>query len=180
MINRIFLIGYMGVGKTTVGKVLSKKLGYQFIDLDNYIENRFRKTIQEIFDVKGEDKFRGIEREMLSEVATFEKVVIATGGGTPCFYDNIDVMNKQGITIYIKASVEQLVSRLLASKNVRPIIKGKSPEELKDFVKTHLAEREPFYAKADLIYLTDRLVTDNHVIITVDRITDILENIAKS
>ena len=180
MNNRVFLIGYMGVGKTTIGKVLSKKLGIQFIDLDNYIENRFRKTIQEIFDVNGEDKFRRIEREMLREVVAFENVVIATGGGTPCFYDNIDVMNKQGVTIYIKASVGQLVSRLLASKTVRPILKGKSTEELKDFVAIHLAEREAYYTKAKLTYLTDKLVTHNHVIATVDRIMELLENLPES
>lgn len=180
MINRVFLIGYMGVGKTTIGKVLSRKLGLQFIDLDNYIESRFRKTIQEIFDLKGEDEFRRIEREMLREVAAFENVLIATGGGAPCFYDNIDVMNKQGVTIYIKASVEQLVSRLLASKAVRPILKGKSTEELKDFVATHLAEREAYYAKAKLIYLTHKLVTHNHVIITVNRIKKLLEDLPKS
>ena len=115
--KRFFLVGYMGVGKTTIGKLLSKELDVEFIDLDKYIENRYRKTIQEIFAEKGEDKFRIIEREMLLEVATFHNVLISTGGGTPCFFNNMDVMNIHGVTLYIKASVDQLVSRLVASKN---------------------------------------------------------------
>lgn len=180
MVKRIFLIGYMGVGKTTIGKMLSKELGLQFIDLDNFIESRFRKTIQEIFDKKGEDKFRIIEREMLRETTAFEDVLIATGGGTPCFYDNIDVMNKQGITIYLKASVDQLVSRLLSSKNSRPIIKGKSPEELKLFVRTHLAERELYYNRAKLTYITEELVTHEHVKSTIIAIKEMLQNISGS
>lgn len=161
--DRVFLVGYMGVGKTTIGKLLSKELGMQFFDLDVYIENRYRMTIQEIFAKKGEDKFRKIEQEMLHEVATFQNVLISTGGGTPCFYDNIDFMNKQGATVYIKASVEQLVSRLLASKNVRPIIRDKSPKELYTFVTTHLAEREQYYSKAKLTYTTERLISLAHV-----------------
>ena len=127
--KRVFLVGYMGVGKTTIGKILSKELDVEFIDLDKYIENRYRKTIQEIFSEKGEDKFRIIEREMLREVSTFQNVLISTGGGTPCFFDNMEVMNRRGITVYVKASVEQLVSRLVASKNVRPIIRNKSHDK---------------------------------------------------
>lgn len=161
--KRFFLVGYMGVGKTTIGKLLSKELDVEFIDLDKYIENRYRKTIQEIFAEKGEDKFRLIEHEMLLEVATFHNVLISTGGGTPCFFNNMDVMNIHGVTLYIKASVDQLVSRLVASKNVRPIIHNKSPEELKEFVTRHLAEREVYYAKAKLTYQTDQLVSMGHV-----------------
>lgn len=172
--RRVFLVGYMGVGKTTIGKLLSKELAVQFIDLDKYIENRYRKTIQEIFSEKGEDKFRIIEREMLREVATFHNVLISTGGGTPCFFNNMDVMNRQGVTVYVKASVEQLVVRLLASKNVRPIIHNKSPEELKEFVTVHLAQREEFYSKAKLTYHTEQLVSHNHVNETIIGIKEML------
>ncbi len=170
----VFLVGYMGVGKTTIGKLLSQKMGLQFIDLDKYIESRYHKTIKDIFAVKGELKFRVIEREMLREVATFQNVLIATGGGTPCFYDNMEVMNHQGVTVYIKASVEQLVSRLLASKNVRPIIENKSPEELAEFVTTHLAERERYYSKAKITYETEILITKTHVAKSVAAIERLL------
>ena len=155
--KRVFLVGYMAVGKTTIGKLLSKELNVEFIDLDKYIVNRYSKTVQEIFAEKGEDKFRIIEREMLHEVATFQNVLISTGGGTPCFFDNMDVMNRQGVTVYVKAPVDQLVSRLLNSKNVRPIIHKKSPQELKEFVTEHLALREKYYSKATLTYQTGHL-----------------------
>ena len=133
-----------GMGKTTIGKLLSRELDVEFIDLDKFIESRYRKTIQDIFAKKGEEKFRIIEREMLREIATFQNVLISTGGGTPCFYDNMDVMNQYGTTIYVKATVEQLVSRLLASKNVRPILQNKSAQELYSFVKVHLADVRSF------------------------------------
>ncbi len=177
--NRVFLIGYMGVGKTTIGKLLSKELNLQFIDLDKHIESRYRKTIQDILAEKGESKFRIIEREMLREVSTFQNVLISTGGGTPCFYDNMDVMNQQGVTVYIKASVQQLISRLLASKNVRPIIENKSPEELVCFVKTHLGERIEFYSKAKITYQTEQLVSLAHVNETVVAIKEILQGYTK-
>ena len=173
--KRVFLIGYMGVGKTTIGKLLSKELDIEFIDLDKFIENRYRKTIQEVFAEKGEAKFRIIEREMLSEVATFHNVLISTGGGTPCFFNNMDVMNQYGVTLYIKASVDQLVSRLLVSKNVRPIIQNKSPEELKEFVKAHLVEREIYYSKAKLTYHTEQLVSIAHVDKTIKGIKEMLQ-----
>lgn len=171
----VFLVGYMGVGKTTIGKLLSKELGVKFIDLDKYIEGRYCKTIQDIFAEKGENKFRVIERDILREVAAFQNVLISTGGGTPCFYDNMDVMNQQGITVYVKASVEQLVSRLLASKNVRPIIQDKSSKELYSFVAAHLAEREEFYSSARLTYQTEQLVSLAHVNETVTAIKKMLQ-----
>ena len=173
--KRVFLVGYMGVGKTTIGKLLSKELDVEFIDLDKYIEHSYRKTIQEIFAQKGEAKFRIIEREMLREVATFHNVLISTGGGTPCFFNNMDVMNQQGVTVYVKASVDQLMSRLLASKNVRPIIHNKSPEELKEFVTAHLAEREVYYSKAKLTYRSDQLVSTGHVDETITGIKEMLK-----
>lgn len=173
--KRVFLIGYMGVGKTTIGKLLSRELDVEFIDLDKFIENRYRTTIEEIFSEEGEGKFRIIEREMLHEVASFQNVLISTGGGTPCFFDNMEVMNRQGITVYVKATVDQLVSRLLASKNVRPIIHNKSPEELKRFVTEHLAQRKNYYTKAKLTYQTERLVSQAHVKESVEAIKTMLQ-----
>ena len=99
----IIIIGYMGAGKTTVGKALAKELGVMFYDLDWYIETRMHKTVKEIFDEKGEEGFRFIEHNMLHEVAEFENVVVSCGGGTPCFFDNMDYMNQLGTTVYLKA-----------------------------------------------------------------------------
>ena len=110
--KRIFLMGYMGAGKTTVGKKLSKQLNLSFIDLDYYIEGRYHKEIRQLFAEKGEEAFRDIERRMLHEVASFEDVLISTGGGTPCFFDNMDFMNEAGTTVYLKVSVDELANRL--------------------------------------------------------------------
>ena len=117
---------------------------------------------------------------MLREIATFQDVLISTGGGTPCFYDNMDVMNQYGTTIYVKATVQQLVSRLLASKNVRPILQNKSAQELYSFVKVHLAEREEFYSKAKLTYNTERLVSEAHVNESVAAIKKMLQEYANN
>ena len=173
--RNVFLVGYMGVGKTTIGKLLSAEMDLQFIDLDKYIESRYRKTIKELFNKKGENGFRKIEREMLHEVATFQNVLISTGGGTPCFYDNMIYMNKMGVTVYVKASVDQLVSRLLASKNTRPLIQSKSPHELKEFVTQHLQQRQEYYSQANIIYENEYLVSLAHVNESVDAIRQLLE-----
>ncbi len=158
--KRIILIGYMGAGKTTLGKALSKELGIIFYDLDWYIENRMRKTIAQIFAERGEEGFRKIEHNLLHEVAEFENVVISCGGGTPCFFDNIDYLNRQGQVVYLKASPEVLYDHLLMGKAERPLIKGKSPEELIAFIREQLQKREPFYSKAR--YTLDVNLMDNY------------------
>ena len=145
--TRILIIGYMGAGKTTLGKVLAKDLGLQFYDLDWYIEGRMHKTVAQIFAERGEEGFRTIERNMLHEVAEFEDVVISCGGGTPCFYDNMQYMNAQGDTVYLKASPEVLSAHLKMGKTERPLLKGKTPEELRDFITSQLAAREQYYTQ---------------------------------
>ena len=145
---RIILIGYMGAGKTTVGKALAQELGITFYDLDWYISSRMRKTIAQIFEERGEDGFRQIERNMLHEVAEFEDVIISCGGGTPCFFDNIDYMNHQAPVVYLKAEPDVLYKHLAMSKNDRPLLRGKSKEELITFIHEQLEKRNPFYTKA--------------------------------
>jgi len=153
--QKLFLIGYMGSGKTTVGKQLAKKLNLQFIDMDLFIENRYRKSISAIFEEKGEAGFREIERKTLHEIIDFENVVISTGGGLPCFFDNMDVMNQVGITIYLKVSVEELARRLRNGKQQRPLLKDKNHDEMKDFIAETLEKRNNFYRKATFIFETD-------------------------
>ena len=155
--TRILLTGYMGAGKTTLGRALATKLGFTFIDLDCYIEERFRKTIPQIFAEKGEEGFRDIERRMLHEVAEFEDIIISTGGGTPCFFDNIDYMNSKGITVYLQVPVERLFIRLSIARKQRPLIKDKNDEELREFIAQQLAKREPFYSKAQYSFEADKL-----------------------
>ena len=171
---RIILIGYMGAGKTTVGKALAKELGVPFYDLDWYIESRMRKTVAQIFAEKGEEGFRKIEHNMLHEIAEFEDVIVSCGGGTPCFFDNIDYMNQQGPVIYLKADPEVLCKHLAMSKNDRPLLRGKSPEELITFIREQLEKREPFYTKAR--YTLDVSLLDNYekIKISVDKIRQLL------
>ncbi|NMB49979.1 MAG: shikimate kinase [Bacteroidales bacterium] len=173
--ERIFLIGYMGAGKTTIGKELSNILQLGFIDLDKYIQDTHRKSIHQLFEEKGEEGFRNIERKALHEVSTFENMVISCGGGTPCFFDNMEVMNKAGTTIYIQVEPEELANRLLASKTIRPLIAGKSKEELIPFIDKQLHERERYYNKADLVIKSDKLITKKHLHITVNRIAEQLK-----
>ena len=157
--RRIILIGYMGSGKTTVGKALSKETGLMFYDLDWYIESRMRKSVSQIFAEKGEEKFRQMEYNMLHEVAEFEDVIISCGGGTPCFFDNMDYLNQQGDVVYLKATPETLYKHLLMAKVERPLLKGKNPDELIAYITEHLKEREPFYEKAR--YTLDVTVLDD-------------------
>ncbi len=146
--RRIIIIGYMGSGKTTVGNALSKELGLPFYDLDWYIETRMHATVKQLFDSRGEDGFRRIEHNMLHEVAEFENVIISCGGGTPCFFDNMDYINRQGDTIYLKCSPETLFRHLRMGHTVRPLLLGKTPDEVQAFIRQQLTEREPFYARA--------------------------------
>ena len=146
--TRIILIGYMGAGKTTVGKALARELGLPFYDLDWYIEERFRRTIPQILAEKGEEGFRRIEQHVLHEVAEFEDLIISSGGGTPCFFDNMEYMNRQAMTVYLKATPETLFQHLKMGKTERPLLKGKTDEELIDFIRSSLATREPFYSRA--------------------------------
>ena len=173
--KRIILIGYMGAGKTTVGRALAKELGLDFYDLDWYIENRRRKKIPQIFNEEGEEGFRRIEYNMLHEVAEFENVVLSCGGGTPCFFDNIDYMNQQAKVVYLRCSPEVLHAHLLMGKTERPLLKGKSSEELVSFIKEQLNVREPFYNKAR--YQLDVSLMDNYdkIKITVAKLKELLQ-----
>ena len=172
--RRIILIGYMGSGKTTVGKALSKETGMMFYDLDWYIESRMRKTVAQIFADKGEEGFRKIEHNMLHEVAEFENVIISCGGGTPCFFDNIDYINQQGEVVYLKATPEVLYRHLLMGKVERPLIKNKTPEELIAYITEQVAKREEFYNKAR--YTLDVSLMDNYekIQLSVDQLRQLL------
>lgn len=172
--KRIILIGYMGSGKTTVGRALAKELGLQFYDLDWYIESRRRKTIPQLFAERGEEGFREIEHNMLHEVAEFEDIVLSCGGGTPCFYDNIDYMNSLGEVIWLKADPEVLYKHLLMGKTERPLLKGKSPEELITFIREQLEKREPFYSKARHVLNVNLMDTYEKINISVTKAKELL------
>ena len=157
--RRIIFIGYMGAGKATIGRQLALSLGQTFYDLDWYIESRMRRTAKQLFDERGEEGFRKVEHNMLHEVAEFEDVVISCGGGAPCFYDNMDYLNRQGATVYLKASPDVLYKHLSMGRTVRPLLLNKTPEEVRQYITRQLAEREPYYTKAH--YTIDVSVMDD-------------------
>ncbi len=152
IMQRIFLIGYMGSGKTSMGKLLATQLAYDFVDLDAYIEAKYHKTISQIFAEKGENKFREIERDCLRLVGEFERAIISTGGGSPCYFHNMDYMNAHGLTIYLRLTPEQLAVRLETSRaGKRPLLADRKGEELRQFITEGLLTREPFYSQARVI-----------------------------
>lgn len=149
---KVYLVGYMGSGKSTLGRQLSARMGLPFIDLDKSIEAGEGKEIFDIFDQEGEAAFRGLERKYLRKLSgEAEDFVMAVGGGTPCFYDNMQYMNAEGITVYLQMDAGSLAYRLFNGKGKRPLVMNKSEQELKEFVKTHLAEREDMYKDAGVI-----------------------------
>jgi shikimate kinase len=158
-IDTIFLLGYMGAGKTVIGRSLSKKLGFKFYDLDNYIEQIEGKTVSDIFNERNEVYFRKIENKYLHELSLkSEKKIISTGGGTPCFKNNLEIIQTSSntISVYLKANIETLVKRLLHSIEKRPIISHlKKEDELKEFITKHLFERSFYYEKSDVKIKTD-------------------------
>lgn len=148
----IFLIGFMGSGKSTIGRGLAAKMDMKFIDLDTHIQEMQNQTIEQIFKSQGETFFRELECKYLREIAqNADNIVISTGGGTPCWGDNMEVIKRAGISIYLKCSPEMLSDRLLNSKHKRPLIEGKNETELKDYIKTTLHQRELFYNQASII-----------------------------
>lgn len=169
----IVLVGYMCAGKTTVGRPLAKKMGRTFYDLDWYIEERFHTTIPKIFAERGEEYFRDLERRMLHEVAEFENVILACGGGTPCFFDNMQYLNQVAETYYLKATPQTICSHLKISKGERPLLKGKTPDELEEFVTKQLQERAPFYEQAQHVIDVDVLDNFDKIDFVVDEILKI-------
>lgn len=149
--KNIFLIGFMGSGKSTIGKNLAKKLNKEFIDLDDYIVEKKQMTITDIFQQFGEEEFRKLENSALKEIIKNKNQIIATGGGVPCFYDNMEIMNENGTTVFLQLSAEELAKRLANEKAQRPLIAELSNSELIDFINKKLNERDKFYNKAKVI-----------------------------
>lgn len=147
---KIVLLGYMGSGKTTIGKMVAKALDFKFLDLDEYIETSEKKSVNEIFSEKGEVYFRKKENQYLNEIlAINENIVLSVGGGTPCFGTNMtDINNATKNSFYIRVSISELVSRLASQKAKRPLIAYLSDEELPEFIAKHLFERSYFYNQA--------------------------------
>jgi shikimate kinase len=167
---RIYLIGYMASGKSNQGQILAEKLGYSFIDLDYLFEKRFRISVLDFFEKYDEDGFRKIEQSLLLETSGWENVVVATGGGTPCFFDNMRVIRESGISVYLHWEVSALVRRLRQVKRKRPLLKDIPSEELEGWVSAQLREREFYYNQADYIVEAEGLNPDIFVLLVQDAI----------
>ena len=146
--NLIFLVGFMGCGKSTIGRKLAARTGFDFIDLDKMIEGKVGASIADYFKQHGEQAFRELERDSLQKTDFPDKTIIATGGGAPCFFDNMDWMNRHGQTLYINLTPQTLADRLEHGKAERPLISRFSQKELVEFITEKLKEREVFYSQA--------------------------------
>ena len=146
--ERVYIVGFMGSGKSTAGKKLATLMNWSFIDLDKQIEEAAGKTIPEIFETEGEEHFRDLESKVLASTTSVKNPIISTGGGTPCHGNNMDFMLASGLTVYLKLTPEQLTSRLLGSSGERPLIKNIPDDQLNEFIAKKLSEREPWYSKA--------------------------------
>lgn len=146
---RYFVVGYMASGKTTYGKELAREKGVPFWDLDDQVERREGCSISDIFEKKGEGYFRELEREVLHELCEqYDDFVLATGGGTPCFFDNMEFMNGAGHTLYLNVSLQVLLQRLRRQRDARPLLAALSDEDLEFYIREHLEARQPFYLQA--------------------------------
>lgn len=156
--ERIYLIGYMGAGKSRLGKMLAEALGWSFTDLDLFIEEKYAQDIPSLFASRGEEGFRLIEQQALHETAHWQHMVVATGGGAPCYGDNMDFMNRSGETVYLQVAVPELLRRLLSPKSQgkRPLLAGLSPSEMEEKIVGMLKQREPYYLRAKhRVYMAD-------------------------
>ena len=150
--DKIYLIGFMGCGKSYIGKQLAQSLGWEFLDMDDFLEAKEGMSISQIFAEGGATLFRKLEQNYLHATYDFKNTIIATGGGVPCFFDNIDWMNTNGATIYLKTPVPILFDRLKSETNHRPLLAGKTDAQLKEFIANKLSERNPFYEQAQNIF----------------------------
>lgn len=153
----LILVGYMGSGKSSIGKRLANRLEFDFIDLDKRIELFSNATIEDIFEKNGEDEFRSLESYVLSRVLKEDNMVLATGGGTPCYSNNIEILKENGFVVYLELKPDKLKKRLFWAKTKRPLIKGMDEEDLLEYIEDHLEERKEFYEQAHFIVNADKI-----------------------
>jgi len=142
----------MGSGKSSLGRHLSRLLGTAYTDLDDVFEERYHIKIYDFFEKYGEENFRKIEKDILIETTLTDNLVVSTGGGTPCFFDNMEFITKNGVSVYLRMTSRELASRLKNVKKKRPLLKELSPEGLEEWISAQLLSREPFYLRANYIF----------------------------
>ena len=159
--DRIYLVGYMGAGKTTAAKRLASRLGWEVADTDALFEEKYRISVDDFFQKYDEPLYRKLESEILKSTEKLEHTVISTGGGTACYFDNMDWMNQHGLTVFLRISPKAAVDRVIHSRHKRPLARGKTEAELTDFVEQHYASRLPFYEQANITVKSEGLEIEN-------------------
>ncbi len=173
---KLFLVGYMGCGKSSIGRLLASKLGVRFVDMDSRIESLAGMGVPEIFATQGEGAFRRMERDFLTEsLAEDGDAIVATGGGAPCQGDNMELMNEAGRTVYLRMSPPKLVARLGKGRDRRPLIKGMDDVTLLEYITRNMVLREPFYEKAHLVIDCDG-VSDNYIVEHICRYAELIKH----
>ena len=159
--DRIYLVGYMGAGKTTAAKRLAQRLGWEVADTDTLFEEKYKISVDDFFQKYDEPLYRKLEAEILKSTENLSHTVISTGGGTACYFDNMDWMNRHGLTVFMRISPEAAVDRVIHSRHKRPLARGKSEAELMEYVSWHYASRIPFYEQARLTVKSEDFDLDN-------------------
>lgn len=159
--NKIYLVGYMGAGKTTAARRLASRLGWQVADTDAMFEEKYKISVCDFFNKYDEPLYRKLESEVLKSTEAMENTVISTGGGTACYFDNMEWMNRHGVTVFLHISEKAVVDRLLHAKRKRPLAEGKSEAELTEFVRQHYTSRLPFYEQAKITVKSENLDLDS-------------------
>jgi len=162
---KIFLIGFMGAGKSFLGKLWAAQNYLLFYDLDALIEEEERSTVENIFATFGEDYFREREAAVLRNTDRFENCIIACGGGTPCYFDNIQWMNKNGITVFLNESEDKIYNHIQNDQKVRPLIINQEEEKIQAFIKNKLQDRKPFYNQSQIVLSSNQLNKDGFAVI---------------
>jgi len=158
---RIYLIGYMGSGKSTLGKELASRLSLFFLDMDQFIEKKYLKVVPDIFREEGEKEFRIKEQACLLEISSMENVVVATGGGAPCFFDNMDIMNRTGCCVFLDVESKELAARLMKADVVRPLIQAEPADELVQTIESMMRKRRPYYERARYIVAGNSITVED-------------------
>ena len=148
--DKIYIVGYMGAGKTTAARHLASHLGWEVVDTDALFEEKYKISVCDFFNKYDEPLYRKLESEVLKSTESLENVVVSTGGGTACYFDNMEWMNQHGLTVFLRISPKAAVDRVIHSRHKRPLVEGKSEEELIEFVNSHYASRLPFYELAQI------------------------------
>lgn len=170
----IYLIGYMGSGKTTLGRAVALAMSMRFVDMDEYIEQRRGMSVREIFAKEGEEAFRRLERDALDEVSAMRDVIVATGGGTPCQPGLMQTMLDTGLTVWLDVPVERLHERLAIAREQRPLIASLDDPELREYITRNLGLRKPHYSRAALTFDASRLEDADQIAQSTDQFINLI------